>query len=136
MLRPSYTTRTLVRGWDFALARSRMELHGGSMAIPRYRPHAGPAVLSAGFRPFFLLAALWAALAIPLWLVVFGGVTGVPTALAPTVWHAHEMIFGYGGAVVAGFLLTAIPNWTGRMPLQGGSLGALALLWLAGRVAL
>ncbi len=108
----------------------------GIMAIPRYRPHAGPAVLSAGFRPFFLLAALWAALAVPLWLVVFGGIADVPTALAPALWHAHEMIFGYGGAVVAGFLLTAIPNWTGRMPLQGGSLGALALLWLAGRVAL
>ena len=104
-------------------------------AIPRYRAYAGPPVLSAGFRPFFLLAALWAALAIPLWLLVFSGSAEAPTALAPAVWHAHEMVFGYGAAVVAGFLLTAIPNWTGRMPLQGGPLGALALLWVSGRVA-
>ena len=113
-----------------------MELHGGGVAaIPRYRAYAGPAVLSAGFRPFFLLAALWSALAILVWLLFFGGEAAVPTALAPAIWHAHEMVFGYGAAVIAGFMLTAIPNWTGRMPLQGGPLGALVLLWLAGRVA-
>jgi uncharacterized protein involved in response to NO len=50
-------------------------------------------------------------------------------------WHVHEMIFGYGGAVVAGFLLTAIPNWTGRLPVAGGALAALAALWAAGRIA-
>jgi uncharacterized protein involved in response to NO len=103
-------------------------------AIPRYRPHAGPAVLSAGFRPFFLLAALWAAIVLPLWLALLAGDVDVPTALAPVVWHVHEMVFGYGAAVVAGFLLTAIPNWTGRLPLQGGSLAGLVLLWLVGRV--
>ena len=58
-----------------------------------------------------------------------------PTAFPPNVWHAHEMSFGYGGAVVAGFLLTAIPNWTGRLPLQGGPLGALVVLWFCGRIA-
>jgi uncharacterized protein involved in response to NO len=104
-------------------------------AIPRYRPHAGPAVLSAGFRPFFLLAAAWAAVAIPLWLALFTGGLAVPTALPPVIWHVHEMVYGYGAAVVAGFLLTAIPNWTGRMPLQGAPLAGLALLWLAGRIA-
>ncbi len=104
-------------------------------AIPRYRPHSGPAVLSAGFRPFFLLAGLWAALAVPLWLALFAGQTQVPTAFSPTIWHVHEMVFGYGAAVVAGFLLTAIPNWTGRMPVQGRALAALALIWVTGRMA-
>jgi uncharacterized protein involved in response to NO len=104
-------------------------------AIPRYRPHSGPAVLSAGFRPFFLLAGVWAALAVPLWIAAFAGETEVPTTFPPTIWHVHEMIFGYAAAVVAGFLLTAIPNWTGRMPLQGSPLAALALIWVAGRVA-
>jgi uncharacterized protein involved in response to NO len=103
--------------------------------IPRYRSHSGPAVLSAGFRPFFLLAGVWATLAVPLWLAAFAGETQVPTAFPPTIWHVHEMIFGYAAAVVAGFLLTAIPNWTGRMPLQGSPLAALALIWVAGRVA-
>ncbi len=104
-------------------------------AIPRYRPHAGPAILSAGFRPFFLLSAAWAAVAIPLWLAFFAGRAGVPTLLAPAVWHVHEMVFGFGAATVAGFLLTAIPNWTGRMPLQGMPLAGLVVLWAAGRVA-
>jgi len=105
------------------------------MAIPRYQPIAGPAVLSAGFRPFFLLGALWGATAIPLWLIVYGGSSALPTALDPTVWHVHEMVFGYGAAIVAGFLLTAIANWTGRPPLQGGPLAALVLLWAIGRAA-
>ena len=105
------------------------------MAIPRYRRQDGPALLSAGFRPFFLFGALWAALAIPIWLVVFAGASQLPSRLAPVVWHVHEMIFGYGAAVVAGFLLTAIPNWTGRMPLQDWPLAALLGLWAAGRFA-
>jgi uncharacterized protein involved in response to NO len=104
------------------------------VAIPRYRLHTGPAVLSAGFRPFFLLSALWASLAIPIWLAFFTGQTQVATAFSPVVWHVHEMIFGFGAATVAGFLLTAIPNWTGGMPLQGGPLAVLVLLWIAGRI--
>ena len=108
------------------------EMTGG---IPRYRPWAGPAVLSAGFRPFFLVAGLWAAIAVPLWLCVFTGHVALPSAFAPVAWHAHEMLFGFIQAAVAGFLLTAVPNWTGRMPLQGWSLGALAALLVAGRVA-
>lgn len=102
-------------------------------AIPRYRPQAGPAVLSAGFRPFFLLSAVWAAAAVPLWLVLYGGAAELPTVLSPLVWHAHEMVFGYAAATVAGFLLTAIPNWTGRMPLQGAPLAVLVGLWVLGR---
>ena len=102
-------------------------------AIPRYREHAGPVILSAGFRPFFLGAAIWAAVAIPLWLGAYTAGLVVPTRLAPSVWHAHEMVFGYAAAAVAGFLLTAIPNWTGRMPLQGGPLATLVSLWAIGR---
>jgi uncharacterized protein involved in response to NO len=103
--------------------------------IPRYRAQTGPYILSAGFRPFFLLAALWAALAVPLWLAVFTGKGNLPTGLPPNVWHVHEMVFGFAAATVAGFLLTAIPNWTGRMPLQGGPLAMLVLLWACGRAA-
>src|SRR6185312_278405 len=103
-------------------------------AIPRYRSHAGPVILSAGFRPFFLAAALWAALAIPLWLIVYAGSGVVPSAMPALIWHVHEMVFGYAAATVAGFLLTAIPNWTGRMPLQGGPLALLVALWLIGRL--
>ncbi len=104
-------------------------------AIPRYRPHAGPALFSAGFRPFFLAAALWAVLAIPLWLVAYATGVAPPTVLPPVIWHAHEMIYGFAMASAAGFLLTAIPNWTGRMPLQGRPLAGLAALWLIGRIA-
>ncbi len=107
-------------------------------AIPRHHPLSGPAVFSAGFRPFFLLSAVWAAVAIPLWLVwlgSFGAEMEVPTELQPGIWHVHEMVFGFAAATVAGFLLTALPSWTGRVPLQGGPLAALVLLWGAGRAA-
>lgn len=93
-------------------------------------------MLSAGFRPFFLLAAAWAAIAVPVWLAAYAHGTALPGALPAMVWHAHEMVFGFGLATVAGFLLTAIPNWTGRLPVRGAALGALVALWLAGRVAL
>ncbi len=104
-------------------------------AIPRYRSHAGPALLSAGFRPFFLAASLWAAVAIPLWLAAFAAGLALPSGLPAVVWHVHEMVFGFAAAAVAGFLLTAIPNWTGRMPLQGGPLCGLVALWAIGRLA-
>jgi len=93
-------------------------------------------VFSAAFRPFFLGAALWSAAAVPAWLASFSGRAALPGALAPFIWHVHEMVFGFGFAAVAGFLLTAIPNWTGRLPLRGARLAALAGLWLAGRIAL
>jgi uncharacterized protein involved in response to NO len=104
-------------------------------AIPRYRPHRGPVILSAGFRPFFLGSAVWAAVAIPLWLAFYRGEAAAPSLMAPLVWHAHEMVFGFAAATVAGFLLTAIPNWTGRMPLQGWPLATLVSLWAIGRIA-
>lgn len=104
-------------------------------AIPRYRPHNGTALLSAGFRPFFLGAAIWASVAIPLWLGAYAAGLVGPTLLTPVDWHVHEMVFGFAAAVVAGFLLTAVPNWTGRMPLQGKALAGLIVLWAAGRFA-
>jgi len=109
-----------------------------SQASPAARrgEYAGPAFLSGGFRPFFLLGALWAAVAMPIWLAAYAHGYAVTGALPPMLWHAHEMIFGYGLAAVTGFLLTAIPNWTGRLPIAGLPLAALALLWVAGRIAM
>lgn len=101
----------------------------------RMKAWTGPAILSFGFRPFFLFAAIWAALAMVLWLGMLTGGFALPTVFDPISWHAHEMIFGYLLAVVAGFLMTAIPNWTGRMPIVGWPLAGLVGLWLAGRVA-
>jgi uncharacterized protein involved in response to NO len=92
-------------------------------------------LFSAGFRPFFLLAAIWAALAVPLWLAAYAHGYPLATALPAMYWHAHEMVYGYGAAAVAGFLLTAIPNWTGRLPVRGAPLAGLAALWLLGRIA-
>src|SRR5262245_35284098 len=104
-------------------------------ALARRRLYAGPALFSYGFRPFFLGGAAWAALAILLWLPQYFGELALPTAFAPLDWHMHEMLYGYVSAVVAGFLLTAVPNWTGQLPINGVPLAALASLWLAGRIA-
>lgn len=105
-------------------------------AIPRYRPFDGPALFRQGFRPFFLGAGFWAFAALLLWLAVAQGAISIPTAFGPAAWHAHEMVFGFAAATIAGFLLTAIPNWTGRMPLQGFPLMILFAIWLAGRAAM
>jgi uncharacterized protein involved in response to NO len=104
--------------------------------IPRLKAYSGPALLSYGFRPFFLAAATYAGLGILIWLPLFFGDITIPTAFSPLDWHIHEMLYGYLPAVITGFLLTAIPNWTGRLPLQGGSLAVLVLAWIAGRVAI
>jgi uncharacterized protein involved in response to NO len=100
------------------------------------RVNGGWPILALGFRPFFLLAALLAAAAVPLWLLIYLGALEPISHLPPTVWHAHEMVFGFAAAVIAGFLLTAATNWTGRRTATGAGLGALAALWIAGRVAL
>src|SRR5690348_175013 len=106
------------------------------MTIPRLRPHRGPALFSYGFRPFFLFGAFYSGAAIVLWLPVWFGELMVPSLFIPRDWHVHEMLYGYVPAVMTGFLLTAIPNWTGRLPLQGTPLLALLLTWLAGRIAM
>jgi uncharacterized protein involved in response to NO len=103
--------------------------------IPRLRDYRGPILLSYGFRPFFLFGAVYAGLAVLAWLPMFSGELELATALSPVDWHVHEMLYGYLPAVVTGFLLTAIPNWTGRLPIQGKPLLVLVSVWLAGRVA-
>jgi len=105
-------------------------------ALRRRLDYSGATLFSYGFRPFFLGGALWAALGIVLWLPQYFGEMSLPTAFDPLDWHIHEMIYGYVGAVIAGFLLTAIPNWTGRLPINGYPLAALFALWLLGRVAI
>jgi uncharacterized protein involved in response to NO len=92
-------------------------------------------VLQHGFRPFFLLGALWAALALSLWLAALAAGLDLPTAMEPLAWHRHELLFGYLGAIVAAFLFTAIPNWTARKPVRGRPLLSFVLLWLLGRLA-
>jgi len=100
------------------------------------RAWKGPAILSYGFRPFFLMAAIWAAAAMGIWVVMLTGQDFLPTAFAPVSWHSHELLFGYLSAIIAGFLLTAVPNWTGGLPLVGWPLAGLAALWVVGRVAI
>jgi uncharacterized protein involved in response to NO len=105
------------------------------VAIPRTRPGNYPAILSYGFRPFFLMGSIYAGLTILVWLPIFHGTLKTSSLFAPVDWHVHEMVFGYLAAVMTGFLLTAIPNWTGRLPVQGLPLLALSMLWLVGRIA-
>ena len=100
------------------------------------RAWTGPALFSFGFRPFFLFGAVWVVLAMLLWLPAMTGVLTLPTRLDPVSWHAHEFLFGYLGAILAGFLLTAVPNWTGRLPMVGWRLAALFTLWVLGRLAI
>jgi len=100
----------------------------------KMRKYQGPKLLERGFRPFFLSAGAFAAIAMPLWVAMLAFDVSLPASLTGRAWHLHEMLFGYLSAVIAGFLLTAIPNWTGRLPVVGRSLGALWGLWLAGRL--
>ena len=94
---------------------------------------AGFALWQLGFRPFYLLASVFAALSIGLWALQFAGWLGRPYLAGP-LWHAHEMLFGFTLAVIVGFLLTAGRNWSNRPTLSGAPLAALAALWLAGRI--
>ena len=105
-------------------------------ALQKRRSYSGPVLFAYGFRPFFLVAALWAAFGILLWLPQYLGLLTLPTKFSAIDWHLHEMLYGYVAAAIAGFLLTAIPNWTGRLPVNGWPLAVLVLLWLAGRVAI
>ncbi|RMF17036.1 MAG: NnrS family protein [Alphaproteobacteria bacterium] len=90
-----------------------------------------------GMRPFFLLAAIWAGLAVPLWIAILFGIAPAPGegGLDPLAWHRHAMIFGYTSAALAGFLLTAVPNWTASTPLAGRPLIGLVGIWIAARLA-
>ena len=101
----------------------------------RARAWHGPAILAYGYRPFFLMAGMWAALAMAAWVAMLAGFIVLPTRFDPVSWHAHEMLFGYLGAALAGFLLTAVPNWTGRLPIVGWPLSVLVAFWATGRIA-
>lgn len=106
------------------------------LALRRSRMASAPAFLRGGFRPFFFGGPAWAVIALTLWILALAGAFAFPSHFGPLVWHRHEMLFGFVGAVVAGFLLTAIPNWTGRLPIAGPPLAALFGLWVAARIAL
>ncbi|KQW31657.1 hypothetical protein ASE36_05330 [Rhizobium sp. Root274] len=93
-------------------------------------------LLSGGYRLFFPGSAIAAALAVALWVPWYLGLLDLPVALPPLAWHQHELLFGFVPGVVAGFLLTAVPNWTGRAAIAGRPLLCLFLLWLAGRIAI
>lgn len=109
---------------------------GSRDAGEKRRAYKGPALFSFGFRPFFLGATLFGGLAVPLWMAAFShGYPLGPGGFAMG-WHAHEMIFGFLAAVVAGFLLTAVPNWTGRAPVMGWPLALVFGTWLLGRIVM
>lgn len=95
-----------------------------------------PAVLNLGFRPFYLLAALLAALSVPLWVAQYFGIVAPLGAVTAAEWHSHEMVFGFAVAVISGFLFTAVPNWTGQPTPTGAKLAVLAAIWLAARVCM
>src|SRR6267154_113800 len=104
------------------------------MAVPRFHAEQGWPLLANGFRPFFLFGSIYAGLAILVWLPLFYGEITLTSAFAPRDWHVHEMLYGYLPSVITGFLITAIPNWTGRLPIQGTPLLVLVMVWIAGRL--
>jgi len=111
-------------------------LQGPRKPVPRGLAQGGPAILSYGFRPFFLGAGLYAIAAMALWIGALAAGWEVGGEYGALNWHAHEMLFGYTSAALAGYMLTAIPNWTGRLPVSGPQLLGLVSLWVAGRVAM
>lgn len=100
------------------------------------RRYTGHPLFSFGFRPFFLAGAIAAAIVPILTVLALSGAVELDFTGGVLAWHGHEMVYGYLSAIIAGFILTAIPNWTGRLPLMGVRLGLFFLLWLAGRVVL
>ncbi len=107
----------------------------GASPVQAARPAGGPLAAKA-FRPFFLAAGAFAAALVPIWLLALAGVVRPDAYLDATYWHAHEMVFGYAAAVIAGFLLTAAGNWTARETLTGGPLVAAVALWTSARILL
>jgi len=105
------------------------------LALRRRRMAASHPFFRGGFRPFFFAGAAWALIALTLWLCSLLGDITLPTALDALAWHRHEMLFGFVGAIIGGFLLTAVPNWTGRLPIAGWPLAGLFSLWAAARLA-
>jgi uncharacterized protein involved in response to NO len=104
------------------------------MKVPSRQSYDGPVLFANGFRPFFLLGSIQAGLAILVWLPAFHGEISLTSAFEPRDWHVHEMLYGYLPAVITGFLFTAIPNWTGRLPIRGAPLMVLVAVWILGRL--
>ena len=98
--------------------------------------YRGPAFFADGFRPFFLAAPLYTTCAVLAWLAIYFGWLDLDPRVPGFVWHAHEMLFGYSAAVLAGFFLTAVPSWTDSPPVRGRPLAVLFGIWLLGRVSL
>jgi len=113
---------------------SAMQTTKEKLAIRRHRT-GGLALLSHGFRPFFLFGSVYAAFAIISWIVILRNGMQLPGLFQGVGWHSHEMIFGYLAAIIAGFILTAVPNWTGSLPVSGRWLGVLLCIWIAGRIS-
>lgn len=108
---------------------------GGHPTVPRRANKAWPPpVLALGFRPFYLLAAIYGAVSVPLWTAQLTGGFAKAVVINGPQWHGHEMLFGYALAVIVGFLFTAVRNWTQRSTPSGSALATLAVLWLAGRI--
>jgi uncharacterized protein involved in response to NO len=105
------------------------------LALRRRRMAASHPFFRGGFRPFFFAGATWALIALCLWICSLLGEITLPTAMEALAWHRHEMLFGFVGAIIGGFLLTAVPNWTGRLPIAGWPLAGLFSLWAAARLA-
>ena len=91
-------------------------------------------IFQNSFRPFFIAAGIWATLAVPFWLLNYFGILIATDNFNILLWHQHEMLFGFVAAAITGFILTAIPNWTGRLPIKNKPLALLLLLWILGRV--
>jgi uncharacterized protein involved in response to NO len=104
--------------------------------IPDSPAYQGHPFFSLGFRPFFLGASLFAGVAVPMWILVLAEIVDINFLYPPREWHVHEMVFGFLPCVIAGFILTAIPNWTDRPPLCGLPLALLFILWIAGRLSM
>jgi uncharacterized protein involved in response to NO len=105
------------------------------LIIDKRKAMAVAPILRLGFRPFFLLGAVLAALAIPVWIAALQG-WALPAPVGGWLaWHRHELVFGFAGAIIAGFLLTAVQTWTGRPSLSGRPLALLVGLWLLGRLS-
>lgn len=91
-------------------------------------------ILQLGFRPFYSIASIFAIVAVLAWLSVFTGFLSTGDYLQGVVWHSHEMLFGFSAAVIAGFLFTAVRNWTGLPTPTGAALAAITALWLLARI--
>ncbi len=94
------------------------------------------ALFDYGFRPFFLLAGIYAVAIVPIWLYFFAHSAPTFGSLPPMYWHSHEMLYGFVAAAIAGFLLTAVPSWTGARGFAGTPLYVLVAAWAAGRIAM